>query len=84
MDETQGQVDYEALLDLPWVDFNNWLMRLTEAELRALLSLEVQRQNRLRVLLRIHNRFNKLRAARERELLRSSILTGKLGELNDG
>jgi hypothetical protein len=66
---TRQQLDYKTVLALRWPAFNAWLQRATESDLVELLTAEQRNQCRLRILLRIHGRFNKLRAARERKEL---------------
>lgn len=59
-----------SLATLPWVEFNQELMKLTEAEVAKLLEHERAHQRRLTFVLRLHARRNKLRRERERgELL---------------
>lgn len=53
-----------------WIGLNAALPRLKEAELEALLATERRTKRRPTVLIRIHNRFNRVRGEREREELR--------------
>lgn len=55
------------LLALSWTEFNRALMRVEDDVLvSALLGLESEGLNRPRIKQRLHARFNKLRAERER------------------
>jgi hypothetical protein len=64
----------DALLALPWVDFNVALMKLTEAQVEGLLARERTKRRRLTVLLRLASRLSRLRRERERrELIRAAL-----------
>jgi len=49
-----------------WIDLNEALTELGEDECAKLLEREKTTKRRKQILLRIHSRINKLRAARER------------------
>ena len=53
-----------------WVSLNEELQNCTEAEAQKLMNEELQGRRRKQFLLRIHSRFNKLRADRERQELK--------------
>lgn len=57
--------EQEALLK-DWHRLNRELMELPENEILELMELEKHGRARLRVMLRLFNRFNKLRAQREK------------------
>lgn len=54
-----------------WQRLNERIMRLKEEEIWALLSYEHETRARHQIMLRLHSRVNKLRAARERSKLMS-------------
>lgn len=54
---------------LGWKDLMQRLPALTESELVTLINYEVARYHRHAIIRRLHARYSKLRAARERELL---------------
>lgn len=49
-----------------WAVLNKAVMTLTEAELKKLLEQEQSERARLRVMLRIYNRYSKMRSIREK------------------
>lgn len=49
-----------------WAVLNKAVMTLTEAELKELLEQEQSERARLRVMLRIYNRYSKMRSIREK------------------
>lgn len=55
---------------LSWVNLNEELQDCTEVEAQDLMNEELQGRRRKQFLLRIHSRFNKLRADRERQELK--------------
>lgn len=59
---------YERILST-WGELNKALNKLTEKELNALLQRERTGKRRNAYLSRLHGRFNKLRAIRERQEL---------------
>jgi hypothetical protein len=63
-----------------WKSLNATLMALEdEAELEALLGVELRGERRPQFAMRIHCRFNKLRGARERFLILSITGVGGMG-----
>jgi hypothetical protein len=63
-------MNYEQVLS-SWLELNNTLRNATEKECEELMHFERGHRNRIRMMLRIHGRFNILRAARERiEIMR--------------
>lgn len=65
-------LDIKKALD-NWETLNAWLRNATMKEAEALLKREKNGKRRIQYLLRIHARFNKMRANRERaELLGGS------------
>lgn len=52
-----------------WVKLNKEIMFMSEEEIDALLQQELESKARLRVLMRLYNRFSKLRGAREKVTL---------------
>lgn len=52
-----------------WTQLNLVIMQLTEKEVSELLEHERNTRGRLRVMLRIYNRFSKLRSLREKKEL---------------
>lgn len=61
--------DPETVLNGLWADLNATLLRMTvadEAACEALLQWELQHRQRVGVAIRVHSRYNKLRAERER------------------
>ena len=67
--------DYVEILDSSWLVLNASLMEMNEDECRDLLKMEKRRKKRPCVLFRIHSRFNRLRAARERRELKQAMGT---------
>lgn len=67
--------DYQTMLQ-SWEDLNYHLTSLTERQLEALLSLELQRKMKARIsyVKRIHARLCKLRRERELEEMFTDIL----------
>ncbi len=58
------------ILDLPWVQFNKELMKITSDEtVHRLIFGEQKGRKRTLFLMRLHQRYNKLRAQRERHAL---------------
>ena len=56
-----------------WTALNAAIMQLNEAQVQNLINLEKSERARIRVLLRLYNRFSKLRSQREkRELANAS------------
>lgn len=49
-----------------WAKLNEGILNLTEEECLKLLEIEKKNHSRKRMLRRIHSRYNKLRAERER------------------
>lgn len=50
-----------------WAVLNKVVMTLTETELEQLLAQEQSERARLRVMLRIYNRYSKMRSIREKK-----------------
>ena len=65
--------DMNKALD-SWRTLNKMIGNLDENQLRSLINFEVSTYKRQDILTRLHQRFNKLRAARERV----EIVSGKL------
>lgn len=64
-------MDEELLRD--WSKLNKQIMFMGELQILDLLDIEKQTKGRLRVLMRLYNRFSKLRGAREKvELAQNS------------
>lgn len=65
--------DVDRLL-VDWRTLNKDVLQLSEEAVRHLLEVAVQRGTRAQVVLRLHARFNRLRAERERsEVLRGVV-----------
>ena len=56
-----------------WVGLNKFIITAQEADCQKLLKLEIKLRKRKMFALRIHSRFNKIRAARERKEILASI-----------
>jgi hypothetical protein len=56
-----------------WLTLNDFIVSATESECSKLLQFELNHQNRLRMVMRIHSRGNKVRAHRERQLYKEKI-----------
>lgn len=62
--KTSPQEQRAALVN--WESCNDYLRNATEDEARKLLEVELHGAQRMQYVLRIHARYNKMRAARER------------------
>jgi hypothetical protein len=56
-----------------WKEMTNVISTMSEAELREAIITEVQSYNRPTLVLRMHQRFTKVRAKREREAMLAGI-----------
>ena len=61
-------------MKITWRKLNETMSSLTEEEIMAMLEYERTHERRVKMLLRLHQRANSLRVARERiELLREGL-----------
>ena len=61
-------------MQITWRKLNERMATLTEDEVRAMLEYERTHDRRVKMLLRLHQRVNSLRVARERiELLKEGV-----------
>ena len=56
-------------MNYTWRSLNDALATMTEAQVKALLDEELLNQRRIKVMERLHQRYNTLRVARERAAL---------------
>ena len=62
----EQQIEYHESLLKNWMLLNEKVMDLTEEDLLKLQELEQEGRARLRVMLRIYNRYSKIRSIREK------------------
>ena len=61
-------------MQITWRRLNEYMATFTEDELMAMLEYERTHERRVKMLLRLHQRANSLRVARERiELLKEAV-----------
>jgi len=56
-----------------WGELNTLIMQLKEKDIHALLEHEKENKGRMRILMRLYNRFSKLRSTREKVELMSHV-----------
>ena len=56
-----------------WSELNTLIMQLKEKDMHALLEHEKENKGRMRILMRLYNRFSKLRSTREKVELMSHV-----------
>ena len=56
-----------------WSELNTLIMQLKEKDIHALLEHEKENKGRMRILMRLYNRFSKLRSTREKVELMSHV-----------
>lgn len=69
-------------MTMNWREINKALPGLTEAEVQKLLLAELDGNRRATIVIRLHQRFTVLRAARERRELLEDMLAADIEDAN--